>query len=210
MALTWPYAWLSIYAADFLIDARAADLVVPQDALNRANRWLRDSAAQSWQSDNIRSYGFYVLARQGAVNLSDLRYYHDTRLDEITTPLAAAHLGAALAEMGDRSRSRSAFAASVRLAGANLAPDAFSVYGSALRDVAGVTALVAGAGRNRVSSRPLHAPWRIADRYLGHDDPGKWRGRFWPPMRFKKSKGRYRLRSKVCLRRTPGHSSWQI
>ena len=140
------YEWLSVYALDFLHEAKERDYVVPQDALNRGANWLRQSAAQTWQPNNIRAYGLFVLARQGGVNLSDLRYYHDTDLEKIETPMAAAHLGGALAMMGDRSRARSAFVRAVRLAQADLDDKVFSAYASQLRDVAGVTAVIAQAG----------------------------------------------------------------
>jgi uncharacterized protein YfaS (alpha-2-macroglobulin family) len=40
--------------------------------------------------DQVRAYSFYVLARMGQVNLSDLRYFSDTRGSEWNNAIAAA------------------------------------------------------------------------------------------------------------------------
>ncbi|MFZ1991795.1 MAG: alpha-2-macroglobulin family protein, partial [Alphaproteobacteria bacterium] len=147
------YDWLSVYALDFLMNAKQAGYVVPQDALNRGNSWLHGTAAQNWEGHDIRSYAMYVLARQGAINLSDLRYYHDTELGNILTPMAAAHLGAALAQMGDRSRAHSSFSKAVDLASKPIAAKNMPAYGSDLREVAGVTALAAQSGETDLLPR---------------------------------------------------------
>ncbi len=52
----------------------------------------------------MRAYSFYVLAQMGQVNLSDLRYFSDTRGSEWNSAIAAALTGAAAAQAGDRSR----------------------------------------------------------------------------------------------------------
>ncbi len=140
------YDWLSVYALDFLMNAKQAGYVVPQDALNRGDSWLHGTAVQSWEPHEVRSYAMYVLAKQGAINLSDLRYYHDTQLGKMVTPMAAAHLGAALAQMGDRSRAHSAFLKAVDLASTPITEKNMPPYGSDLREVAGTTALVAQSG----------------------------------------------------------------
>ncbi len=96
--------------------------------------WLRGTAAQTYSPAEVRSYAFYVLAKQGQINLSDLRYFHDTDLHKIKTPLAAAHLGAALAELGDRARAHSAFDRAVALTAKPMADKVIPPYGSDLRD----------------------------------------------------------------------------
>jgi hypothetical protein len=135
--------WLSVYALDFLTEALARKFVVPQDAVNRGMSWLRATAAQSYSPYDVRTYALYVLARQGTVNLSDLRYLFDTDLKKIKTPLAVAHLGAALAELGDRSRAHAAFERAAALTLHPMADKIIPPYGSDLRDLAGVTALAA-------------------------------------------------------------------
>src|SRR5262249_4057236 len=135
------------------MNAKQAGYVVPQDALNRGNSWLHGTAAQNWESHDIRSYAMYVLARQGAINLSDLRYYHDTELENIVTPMAAAHLGAALAQLVDRSRAISPFLKACGLASKPISAKNMPSSGSALREVGGVTALAAQSGETDLLPR---------------------------------------------------------
>ena len=45
-----------------------------------------------------------MLARNGRAPIGELRYYVDTKLDDFSTPLAQAQLGAALAMLGDKPR----------------------------------------------------------------------------------------------------------
>src|SRR5205085_4369264 len=46
------------------------------------------------------AYGLYVLARNGAAPIGDLRYLADTKLGNLATPIAKAQLAAALALVG--------------------------------------------------------------------------------------------------------------
>ncbi len=143
--------WLGVFALDFLTQARARDYVVPQDALKRGMAWLRRIAAQSYQERWTRSYAFYVLAREGAVNASDLRYYADTQMNALQTALSAAQLGAALDQIGDRSRARLAFARAADLvAQATESTYKAPPYGSLLRDVSGALALAAASDETQV------------------------------------------------------------
>ena len=63
--------WISVFALDFLYQAKDKGYVVPNDAL-QARRDLAASTAASSDSndDTTRAYAFYVLARIGQVNLS--------------------------------------------------------------------------------------------------------------------------------------------
>ncbi len=143
--------WLSVFALDFISQAKAQDYVVPQDSLERGLRWLRGLAGQSYRDLWARSYAFYILAREGSVNASDLRYFADNEMVDIENALSAAHLAAALVEIGDRSRARLAF---------NRALDLITVkegesyeatpYGSQLRDAAGVMALAAASDETQI------------------------------------------------------------
>ena len=161
--------WLGAYATDFL--ARAADLgySVPEAALERAYTTLDHIARQElwrvsgydtsvrqapWQRDsqerlNERSsaYAMYVLARAGRADASQLRYMHDQQMDGFESPLARAHVGAALALIGDRARSRNAFEQAVAVLGYNNLGD---YYQTARRDLAGVLALAAEAGEDAI------------------------------------------------------------
>lgn len=139
--------WISVFALDFLFQAEARGYVVPDEALRRGAGWLRNVAASDWRDDATRAYAFYVLARQGQANLSDLRYFSDVRGPEMSNALAAGLMGGALAQAGDRSRASFAFARAHEIA-MRAQPRNYpnADYGTLLRDVAGVTALAAEAG----------------------------------------------------------------
>ena len=71
---------------------------------NRALAWLRRLASQDYQPPLARAYAFYVLAREGQANLSDLRYFSDTKMAAMTSGLAPALTGAAAALSAARVR----------------------------------------------------------------------------------------------------------
>lgn len=162
----WASPWLGAYVTDFLYRAKAEGYGVPAEALERAYSSLQDIARidrwylASYQTtvpefannndtrDYLRrrsaAYALYVLARAGQADLSDLRYFHDALLEETPSPLARAHIGAALALMGDRARANSAFEKAVAAFGWQNRGD---YYQTNLRDVAGVLALAVEAGQ---------------------------------------------------------------
>ncbi|WP_421788902.1 alpha-2-macroglobulin family protein [Hyphobacterium sp.] len=157
--------WLGAYATDFLARADDAGYQVPEAALERAytvlghiargdfyraggydtdirrGPWQRDT--QQRLNDRSQAYAFYVLARAGRVDVSRLRYFHDNRIEAIDSPLARAHIGAALAMAGDRSRSTNAFDLAEQALGYRNAGD---YYQTPRRDLAGVLAMAAEAG----------------------------------------------------------------
>lgn len=156
--------WIGAYTTDFIARAAAAGYAVPPAALERALASMQPvSQGELWRSgydenigdprwtddtrdrlsDRSAAYALYVLARAGQVDRSRLRYMHDERLNAIESPLARAHIGAALAAIGDRARAASAFEAAVQALGYTNRGD---WYQSALRDRAGVLALAAEAG----------------------------------------------------------------
>jgi uncharacterized protein YfaS (alpha-2-macroglobulin family) len=154
--------WLGAYAVDFLARAKAAGYSVPDAALDRAYavlehiaeqemwrangydssvyRWIGQSDSDQRLSDRSAAYALYVLARAGRVDRSRLRYMHDEKLDQIGSPLARAHIGAALHLIGDRARSRNAFAAAQEALGYE---NRGNWYQTPRRDLAGVLALAA-------------------------------------------------------------------
>lgn len=140
--------WISVFALDFLYQAKEKGYVVPNDALKRGSSWLRTAASTDSNSDSTRAYAFYLLARTGQVNLSDLRYFADTRGPEMNAAIGEALMGAAAASAGDRSRATYGFGRAREIA---LNGTEFSYptgdYGSLLRDVAGTTALAAANGQ---------------------------------------------------------------
>ena len=153
------YPWLSVFALDFLYEAKKAGYVVPQSALQRGMRWLseitheRDIVAvdednseywkDTWHRARIRAYAFYLLAKMNATNLGDLRYFHDNELAAVDSALGYGQTAAALAMAGDRTRAANGF----RLARQALDRDVTrDYYGSRLRDLAALTAAASEAG----------------------------------------------------------------
>ncbi len=139
--------WISAFALDFLMQAKTENYVVPNDALRRGANWLRQISTSDSYDDNTRAYAFYLLARSGQVNVSDLRYFSDTRGPQWNTAIAAALTGAAAAEVGDRSRATYGFNRARDIA-FKAKPNTYPVgdYGSLLRDLAGSIALAAENG----------------------------------------------------------------
>lgn len=159
--------WLGAYTTDFLYRAKQQGYEVPQAALDRAYESLRTmSQGDAWRvygyhtdvyesryhDDTERKlmqraapYALYVLARAGKADVSRLRYLHDRELNEMRSPLAKAHLAAALSYMGDRSRAFSAFDAAEKALGYRNSGD---YYQTPLRDLSGVLALAAETGFN--------------------------------------------------------------
>ncbi len=84
------------------------------------------------------AYAAYVLAKAGRMDRARLRYLHDDRLSSIASPLARAHIGAALYMIGDNARAKSAFDRAEAALGYTNSGD---YYQTARRDLAGVLAL---------------------------------------------------------------------
>ena len=174
--------WLGAYTADFLHRAKASGYSVPNEAMERAYGALQTVASgdawrvygydtdvheSKWHNDTQQrlmhrasTYALYVLAKAGKADLSRLRYLHDRELDKIESPLARAHLAAALAALDDRARAASAFEAAERALGYR---NTGNYYQTPLRDLAGVLALAHEAGFSEVTGR-------LAER-LGDDTP---------------------------------------
>jgi len=98
-----------------------------------------------------------VLAREGAANVGDLRYYADEKADAFGSPAAQAQLGMALSLYGDPRRADAMFAfAENRLARLSPPPAARSLwradYGTNRRDAAAVLALATEAGSMAVDT----------------------------------------------------------
>ncbi|OLP60449.1 hypothetical protein BJF93_14390 [Xaviernesmea oryzae] len=139
--------WLDAYISDFLTRAREKDLTVPETALRLALDNLQNALAYDSEigtRGNEVAYALYVLARNRKASISDLRYYADTKLADFKTPLARAHLAAALSLYGDQARAESLFIDAQAAATSTDIPDLDrSDYGSALRDDAAVLTLAA-------------------------------------------------------------------
>ena len=147
--------FLSVYALDFVTQAKAKGYVVPADALRRGTAWLKTTVAGDG-GDLARAYAFYVLAENGQVNISDLRYFSDTKVGGMYSALAAALTGAAAAQVGDQARATYGFNKArdiIAKADMNSYATAYTAnnfwfeYDSLLRDLSGVIALAADNGQ---------------------------------------------------------------
>jgi uncharacterized protein YfaS (alpha-2-macroglobulin family) len=143
--------WLDAYVTDFLGRARLAGHSVPDIAFTAALDNLRNQIAYAGdfeQGGEDIAYALMVLAREGMASIGDLRYYADARGEALSTPLAKAQLGAALASYGEQQRADAMFRlAALQVAAAKRDNDLHwrADYGSNLRDVAGVLALAVEA-----------------------------------------------------------------
>jgi len=153
--------WLDAYVTDFLSRAKTQGYTVPDVAFRTALDNLRNRvnyAADFDDGGEEIAYALYVLAREGAASVGDLRYYADVKSQDFGTPLAAAQLGAALAAYGDPTRADRMFAeASRQIAGLsrNEAQVWRSDYGTNLRDRAAVLTLAVEAGSNAIDRDKL-------------------------------------------------------
>jgi uncharacterized protein YfaS (alpha-2-macroglobulin family) len=161
--------WLSAYTMDFLIRAKAAGYKVPDSALENGLAGMEKLAAgEGGSSDNrdrygrgpsAQAYAAYVLARQGQAKLADLRYMADQMSPGSSPALALAHIGAALAMSGEQQRAVELFDGAVK--NAEHRPFGWWDYGTRLRDLAAIAALMAEAKLPGLDPTPLLE--RIAD-----------------------------------------------
>ncbi|AYD02952.1 alpha-2-macroglobulin family protein [Neorhizobium sp. NCHU2750] len=141
--------WLDSYLTDFLSRAREQGYEVPEQPLVQALENLQNTLAYTTNvrdQGNQIAYALYVLARNRKAAISDLRYYADTLINDFPTPLAKAHIAAALSLYGDSQRSKSIFNAALQMsedAQVHKVSLVRSDYGSSLRDGAAVLALAA-------------------------------------------------------------------
>ncbi len=144
--------WLDSYVTDFLTRARERKFAVPDDAFKLALDRLRNAAADLTDADkndgNDLAYALYVLARNGAAPIGDLRYLADAKLDTLKTPIAKAQIAAALAMVGDHVRAERVYAAALADISPKPQPDVASRedYGSTLRDAAALVTLASEGG----------------------------------------------------------------
>ncbi len=141
--------WLDSYVTDFLTRAREQKYDVPDRALAQALENLQNALSYDVnvkdQGDQI-AYALYVLARNKKAAISDLRYYADTMINDFPTPLAKAHIAAALALYGDATRSKNIFVDALQMSQQSMVTRvnlSRTDYGSVLRDGAAILALAA-------------------------------------------------------------------
>ena len=143
--------WLDAYVTDFLTRVRARGFDVPQTAYTLAIDRLRNYVAvapePSKQGGRELAYALYVLARNGAAPIGDLRYIADVKLSDVATPIAKAQIAAALAMVGDKARADNAYLAALDAIAPQPKLDLGRAdFGSALRDAAALVTL-ASEGR---------------------------------------------------------------
>ncbi|MGE4278573.1 MAG: alpha-2-macroglobulin [Magnetospirillum sp.] len=146
------YHWLSVYALDFLDRAAAKGFDVSTAARNLGRRWLASTAFTS-SNPEVKAYAAFVLARDGKLNAADLRYFHDVNPPD--DALALAHLGAALDAIGERERAARSFDRAVKALAVEPGSYKALPYGSKLRDVFAVAAILAESGRGALVPQAL-------------------------------------------------------
>jgi hypothetical protein len=148
--------WLDAYVTEFLSRARERKFEVPDIAFKLALDRLRNTVAVTPEpkKDGGRdlAYALYVLARNGAAPVGDLRYLADVKLNDLATPIAKAQVAAALALMGDKARAETVYAAALN----SIAPQpqlelGRTDFGSALRDSAALVTLASESGAPRAT-----------------------------------------------------------
>ena len=140
--------WLDAYVTDFLTRARAQGHAVPDErfkfAINRLRNYVSTAPDVSNDGGLALSYALYVLARNGAAPVGDLRYVADVKMGQLGSPAAQAEIGAALAMLGDRVRAEKAFrVAANALPTEKVTAEGRVDFGSRLRDAATVVTLAA-------------------------------------------------------------------
>ncbi len=137
--------WLTPYAVDFLLRAKAAGAAVPEQAMLDAFKFLREAADEESNEPESRAaqaYRLYVLARAGMGRPGAARVLAED-LSVLPTPLAKAQLGAALMLARDQPRAEAAFMAALAAPGRNWwSRD----YGTAMRDQLAIAVLMKETG----------------------------------------------------------------
>ena len=109
--------WLDAYVTDFLTRARERGFDVPQTAytlaIDRLRNYVADAPEPAKNGGRELAYALYVLARNGAAPVGDLRYIADVKISDVATPIAKAQIAAALAMVGDKARADNAYLAAL-------------------------------------------------------------------------------------------------
>jgi uncharacterized protein YfaS (alpha-2-macroglobulin family) len=143
--------WLDAYVTDFLTRARERGFKVPAQgftlALDRLRNYVGRAPEPSKNGGRELAYALYVLARNAAAPVGDLRYLADVKLGDLATPIAKAQLAAALAMLGDKTRATRVFHAALNAIPPQPQPDLGRAdFGSTLRDSAALVTLASEGG----------------------------------------------------------------
>ena len=144
-------AWLDAYVTDFLTRARERGFEIPATAytlaIDRLRNYVSSSPEPGKSGGRELAYALYVLARNGAAPVGDLRYIADVKLADVVTPIGKAQIAAALGMLGDKGRSDRVYLAALeQLSPQPKLENSRSDYGSVLRDAAAFVTL-ASEGR---------------------------------------------------------------
>jgi len=148
--------WLDSYVTDFLTRARERSFAVPDVAfklaLDRLHNFVGTAQDAGRNGGRDLAYALYVLARNGAAPIGDLRYFADTKLDDFATPIAKAQIAAALGMLGDRMRAERVYAEALQaLAPKPVLQYGRTDYGSDLRDASALVTLASESGAPRAT-----------------------------------------------------------
>lgn len=145
--------WLDAYVMEFLGRAREKGVEVPETAyrlsLDRLKNSIQVSGELSAAVAQPTAYGLYVLARNGAAPIGDLRWLADEKRELFDTSISRAQLAAALALAGDRARAERLYGEALGLI---VVPQPGAIeasrsdFGSSLRDAAALAALTGETG----------------------------------------------------------------
>jgi uncharacterized protein YfaS (alpha-2-macroglobulin family) len=143
--------WLDAYVTDFLTRARERGFEVPASAftlaIDRLRNYVGSSPEPGKNGGRELAYALYVLARNGAAPLGDLRYIADVKLADVATPIGKAQIAAALGMLGDKARSDQVYLAALDAIAPQPKLDLGRAdFGSVLRDSAALVTL-ASEGR---------------------------------------------------------------
>ncbi|XOF33118.1 MAG: alpha-2-macroglobulin family protein [Candidatus Electrothrix sp. YB6] len=161
--------WLSAYALDFLTRAREKGYAVSDYFYSKGMQWLTDQVKNSNSPEKGQlpalAHAHWVLARAGQGRHEDARYLFDTWFQQMTSPLAQAHIAGALALFGDRNRAVKGLQTALESAQTE-SVFSWQNYGSRLRDLAAVISIIADA--KIVQADPAPA-WQELTRLVGKD-----------------------------------------
>ncbi len=179
-----PTTAITPYVAELFLNARDAGIAIPEQTLERAlvrlNEDLLSGGNTNYEYDNYEhmrlaemAYGAYVLARARRAPVGTLRAMFDNERSKFVVPMPLAHLGAALALMGDKPRAEKAFEEAFSREFQR--PDYLGDYGSTLRDTAWMLALAHenGLSKPEYDARAIEAAreWQgRGDVYLSTQD----------------------------------------
>ncbi|NVK72036.1 MAG: alpha-2-macroglobulin family protein [Oceanospirillaceae bacterium] len=169
---SWESRWGTVYATEFLVDARKQGIVIDEDMLNRAIKRLtffvnNTSSSDLWSESSAytqlsyRAYAAFVLAKANAISLSYVRRLFDQSsnkaddtiaLSKLTTTeinesgLAWMHLAGAFSQLNDTNRAQQA--RQLALTFQRKSDAYYQDYGSVLRDQALSLAVALELGLN--------------------------------------------------------------